>query len=383
MSASPARSVPAPGQAPLVAPNAAALLRRNAAEHGDRVAIRFGDAAWTHGEYFAESCRFAALFAEWLPAEGPRHVAVLLDNTPDYLFAFGGAALIGAAVVGLNHTRRGEHLLRDAEHADCGLVITEPRHAALLEPIAAALPPVLTSTRFADGDDPAVMLGESLADALAPHAHAGDPGLEPDVDSIWALIFTSGTSNAPKAVICSQRRLLVTGKRMSMIMDLTPDDTGYVCMPLFHSSAVQVGWAPSIVTPCAIGLGRRFSASRWLPDVRHYRATYFNYTGKPLAYLLAQPERADDLDNTLRVAFGNEGSPEVVSSFSRRYGLEVIDAYGATEGGVAVNRGPDMPPGALGHAPDHVQVVDEEGVEQRARPARRARPRAERGGMRR
>ena len=44
-------------------------------------------------EYFEESCRFANLFAERLPADGPRHVAVLLDNTPDYLFAFGGAAL--------------------------------------------------------------------------------------------------------------------------------------------------------------------------------------------------------------------------------------------------------------------------------------------------
>ena len=139
-------------------------------------------------------------------------------------------------------------------------------------------------------------------------------------------------------MICSQRRLLVTGKRMSMIMDLGPDDVGYVCMPLFHSNAVQVGWAPSLVTPCAVGLGRRFSASGWLPDVRRYGSTYFNYTGKPLAYLLAQPERADDADNTLRVAFGNEGSPEVVVGVARRFGVEVIDAYGATEGGVAVNR---------------------------------------------
>src|SRR5690349_10310623 len=104
-------SAPAPGQAPLVAPNAAALLRRNAAEHGDRPAIHFGDRTWTHGDYYAESCRFANLFRDRLPAEGPRHVAILLDNTPDYLFAFGGAALIGAAIVGLNHTRRGEHLL--------------------------------------------------------------------------------------------------------------------------------------------------------------------------------------------------------------------------------------------------------------------------------
>ena len=358
-----ARSVPAPGLAPLVAPNAAALLRRNAREFGDRIAIKFGDESWTHGQYFEESCRFAALFLERLPEGAPRHVAVLLDNTPDYLFAFGGAALIGAAVVGLNHTRRDEHLLRDALHTHCGLVLTEPRHEALLAPIADRLPPILSSSRFAAPDDPPPAIGASLADALAPHAGADDPGLEPDIDSIWALIFTSGTSDAPKAVICTQRRLLVTGKRMSMIMDIGPDDVGYVCMPLFHSNAVQVGWAPSLVTPCAVGLGRRFSASGWLPDIRRYGSTYFNYTGKPLAYLLAQPEHADDASNTLRVAFGNEGSPEVVDSFSRRYGVEVIDAYGATEGGVAVNRDVDMPAGALGHAPDHVQIVDDDGKE--------------------
>ena len=356
-------SVPAPGQAPLVAPNAAALLRRNAREFGARVAIKFGDRQWTHAEYFDESCRFAALFLEQLPPGAPRNIAVLLDNTPDYLFAFGGAALIGGAIVGLNHTRRDEHLLRDARYTDCGLVLTEPRHEPLLEPLAARLPPIVSSGRFAEPGDAPPALGTPLDAALEPHADATDPGLEPDVDSIWALIFTSGTSDAPKAVICSQRRLLVTGKRMAMIMDLGPDDIGYVCMPLFHSSAVQVGWAPSLVTPCAVGLGRRFSASRWLADVRRYDATYTNYTGKPLAYLLAQPERAGDGDNTLRVAFGNEGSPEVVDGFARRFGLHVIDAYGATEGGVAVNRDADSPPGALGLAPEHVQVVDEDGKE--------------------
>ncbi|HVJ98793.1 MAG TPA: AMP-binding protein, partial [Acidimicrobiia bacterium] len=214
-----------------------------------------------------------------------------------------------------------------------------------------------------DDNDPAPTLGTDLEVALP--ASAGDLGIEPDIDSIWALIFTSGTSDAPKGVICTQRRLLVTGKRMNMIMDLRPGDLGYVCMPLFHSSAVQVGWAPSLVTPCAVGLGRKFSASGWLPDIRRYGATYFNYTGKPLAYLLAQPEADDDADNTLRVSFGNEGSPEIVASFARRFDLRVIDAYGATEGGVAVNREPDMPAGALGHAPDHVQVVDEAGNERK------------------
>ncbi len=138
---------------------------------------------------------------------------------------------------------------------------------------------------------------------------AADAGLEPD-STPWALIFTSGTSAAPKAVVCSQRRLLVTGKRMSMIMDLGPDDVGYVCMPLFHSNAVQVGWAPSLVVPRLRSASAAASPRRaGSADVRHYGSTYFNYTGKPLAYLLAQPEHADDAVNTLRVAFGNEGSP--------------------------------------------------------------------------
>ena len=345
------RAAPAPGQAPLVAPNAAHLLRRNAADPdiGSRPAIRFDDAVWTHADYLAESVRWANLLIERLPAGRPRHVAVLLDNVPEYLFAFGGAALAGGTVVGLNHTRRGEHLLRDVQHTDCGLVVTEPRHLDLLASIRDDLPPVL-------------VVGDSLEPALAA-LRTDDPGLEPDVDTPWALIFTSGTSDAPKAVICSQRRLLVTGKRMSMIMDLGPDDIGFVCMPMFHSSAVQVGWAPSIVVGASIGLGRRFSASGWLPSIRHYGSTYFNYTGKPLAYLLAQPERPDDADNTLRIAFGNEGSPHVVSEFSRRFGVEVIDAYGATEGGVAVNRDAEQRAGALGLAGPSVKVVDEDGNE--------------------
>jgi fatty-acyl-CoA synthase len=350
------------------APNAAALLRRNASDSGirDRPAVKFGDRVWTHGEYVSEASRWGQLFLARAPAERPLHVGVLLDNTPDYLFALGGAALAGAAVVGLNHTRRGEHLLRDMTHTHVGLIVTEPRYEELLEPISDRLPTepdnLLVSTRFVDDADPVPGLGKPLDDALAA-VTVDDPGLEPDAGSLWGLIFTSGTSAAPKAVVCSQRRFMVTGNRMGMIMELGPDDVGYVCMPLFHSNALMVGWAPSIVYGASVGLARKFSASRWLPDVRRYGATYFNYTGKPLAYLLSTPQRADDADNPLRVAFGNEGSPEVVDAFSRRFGVDVIDAYGATEGGVAVDRGAEERAGALGKVAPSVRVVDEDGNE--------------------
>jgi fatty-acyl-CoA synthase len=358
------RTVPAPGEAPMPASDAAEILRRNASDPTirDRPAVKFGDRVWTHDEYVAEARRWANLFLTRRPPDRALHVGVLLDNTPDYLFALGGAALSGSAVVGINHTRRDEHLLRDIEHTHCGLVVTEPHHAALLDPIAARLPEILVSRRFPNDGEPDTDLGSDLADALGA-VDDTDAGIEPGPATLWGLIFTSGTTDAPKAVICTQRRVLVTGTRMGIIMDLGPDDVGYLCMPLFHSNSLMVGWAPSIVHGASVGLARRFSASQWLADIRHYGTTYFNYTGKPLAYVLSTPERPNDADNPLRVAFGNEGSPEVVDTFSRRFGVDVIDAYGATEGGIAVNRDAAERAGALGQVAGNVRVVDDDGNE--------------------
>jgi len=278
-------SIPAPGEATLPAANAAALLRRNATDPNiaSGPAIRFGDLIWTHGEYLAESSRWANLFLSFAREGRPLHVAVLLDNTPDYLFAFGGAALSGATIVGLNHTRHGEHLLRDIVHTDVVGLVTESKHLEKIEPMLDDLPfersRLVVSHRFDFEDERGI--GVDL-DTAFTNVGREDPGFEPDVMTPWGLIFTSGTSDAPKAVICSQKRLLQTGARMSLIMDLGPDDVGYVCMPLFHSNAVMVGWMPSLVVGASVGLARKFSASGWLPDVRRYGATYFNYTGKPL-----------------------------------------------------------------------------------------------------
>ncbi len=366
------------------ADDAADLLRRNAADPqlSSRAAIRFGDLRWTHAEYFEQCCRVASLLAatpriergvhEVPEAERPVHVGVLLDNTPEYLFLLGGAALAGATVVGLNHTRSGPQLWRDLTHTDVDLLVTETRHASRLAGAVATrneadpVPPVLVSTTYDEGPSPepgvSVTAGAAdLGEALAAHP-ATDPGLRPGADTRWALVFTSGTSSDPKAVICSQRRLLVTGNRMRMMLELGADDVGYVCMPLFHSNALMVGWAPSLVAGASVALARRFSASGWLADVRRYGATWFNYTGKPLSYLLATPEKPDDTDNTLRVAFGNEGSPRVLEEFARRFDIRIIDAFGSTEGAIAVSRDAPQRRGAMGVAGDTVLVVDEDGV---------------------
>ena len=84
----------------------------------DGLGLLAGDDRWTWREVVERS----TAMARWLTARrgpGPFHVGVLLDNTPDYLFALFGAALAGATVVGINNTRRGVELARDIRHTDC------------------------------------------------------------------------------------------------------------------------------------------------------------------------------------------------------------------------------------------------------------------------
>jgi fatty-acyl-CoA synthase len=378
---SPATSSPPPldlapplEEVPLPAPDAAALLRRNGLEEpsAGREALRFGDRIWTHAELLHEAEGFAALLRNRLSPGCPPHVGVLLDNTPDYVFTLCGAALAGVTVVGLNHTRRGEHLGRDISHTDVQFVITEPRHEAqLVDALGGVDLPggVLVSERFADGDDPPTA-GERLEEALegaVPNGALATPDAagagDVDVDVLWTLLFTSGTAGSPKAVRCTQRRLLTTGNRMAMMLELTPDDVGYAAMPLFHTNSLMSGLAPALVAGASLSLARRFSASRFLPDVRHYGVTWFNYTGKLLTYLLATPERPDDADNSVRVAFGNEGSPQVVQSAATRFGMRIIDVFGSTEGAIALDRTGDRPPTSIGRLRQGIMVADGEGRE--------------------
>jgi fatty-acyl-CoA synthase len=353
-------------EVPLPAEDAASLLWRNASEHTDLPALRFGDHTWTHGELLVQAELFAALYRSRLDPDRPLHVGVLLDNTPDYVFALCGAALSGVTLAGLNDTRRGEHLGRDVSHTDLQLIITEPRHEAQLEAALEGLDVpvgVLVSERFVDADDPPAQ-GESLQRALEGADGARQTALQPgDVDHLWVLLFTSGTSAAPKAVRCTQHRLLTTGNRMAMMLELGPEDVGYAAMPLFHTNSLMSAFAPALVSGASLSLARRFSASQFLADVRRYGVTWFNYTGKVLTYLLATPAQPDDADTTLRVAFGNEGSPYVVAAAADRFGMRIIDVFGSTEGAIALDRTGDRPPGSVGRLRQGIMVVDENGHE--------------------
>ncbi|MGW5344371.1 AMP-binding protein [Streptomyces sp. NPDC004050] len=301
-----------------------------------------------------ESAARAALLADLLSARAEPHVGVLLDNTPEFPFWLGAAALAGAAVAGINPTRRGPELARDVLHTDCRILVTEPAHQPLLRGLD--LPGVrilVTGT-------------EEYAALLAPYAAAapGDAGIDtaPGSHSRFLLYFTSGSTGTPKAAVCSQGRLAAAGDSLARAFSVTPDDVHYVCMPLFHGNAVIADWLPALAAGAPVALRRRFSASAFLDDVRAFGATYFTYVGRAVQYLLATAPRPDDREHPLRLGFGTEAGAVDAARFTDRFGVRLVEGYGATEGGASVQRTPDTPPGALGRAApgDDLAVVDPE-----------------------
>ena len=210
----------------------------------------------------AQAERAAALAA--LRAPGPFHVAVLLDNVPEFVFWMGGAALAGAVLVGGNPTHRGDELARDLAHTECQLLVTSSEYRPLVE--GHHLGPALPADRILVVDDPSGDLGRVRAgdggdatyrDLLLTMAGAPLPDPEQTLvteETLGLLLFTSGTSGAPKACLCSQGRLARIGGIVAQMFDLAPDDVCYMAMPLFHSNALMAGWAPALAAGASVAL---------------------------------------------------------------------------------------------------------------------------------
>src|ERR1700694_1768026 len=299
------------------------LLRERAEQ--DTVAVTYGDRILTWREHIAEAGAHAAAVIGMADRTRPLHIGTLLGNTPDMLTALAAAALGGYVLCGINNTRRGESLARDIARVDCQILITDAGNRRLLDGLDLPGVTVLDST--------SAQWRELIAGAghLTPHREVAP-------DDIFMMIFTSGTSGDPKAVQVAHLTVLHAGRALKDRFDVGTSDVCYLSMPLFHSNAVYAGWGVALAAGAAM-VPAAFSASRFLNDVRRHGVTFMNYVGKPLAYILATPERPDDHENSLRVAFGNEASDRDIAEFARRFDCVVWDGFGSTENAVIITRG--------------------------------------------
>ena len=348
----PVEPAPAPAAVPKVPEHATIAELLLARADDDNTALLFEDQRWSWRELVAEAATRSALLQELRPLDRPWHLGVLLENTPEYIFLIAGAALCGATVVGLNPTRPGTELATDIRGTDCAFIATDAVYGHLLDGAADHRKAFILNIGSTD-----------YADRLARHRgavpEATAAGLDPR--STLLLLFTSGSTGAPKAVICS------TG-RWAYVCQVTPimftaDDVAYNAMPIFHGNALMSALGPCLANGAAFAMRRKFSASGFGPDIRRYGATFFNYVGRSLSYVLAQAESPDESSNRLRFGFGTEASSRDRAEFSRRYGCPLLESYGSSEGTCYIIAMPGTPDGSLGTPQTGftVEIVDSRG----------------------
>lgn len=329
------------------------------ARRGDeKPGIYFKDKTITWDSYARSAIRMANLFDQRLEGGKPRHIGILMTNRPEYLVAFGAAALSGAVLVCLNSTRRGQELADDVDATDCQFVLYEDPAAEVINELNLAVP----SYSIDAGD-------------FQNELTAQDDQSPPDVPAAWdpttilTMQFTSGSTGRPKAVMCSTSRFTYAGAYGWQ--ELSREDVAYNAMPLFHSNALLSSWARMLYLGGGFALAPRFSASGFLGDLLRFRVNFFNYTGRVLSYILAQPERPEEKDNVLKYVFGTEATLRDRQEFARRFGVEPTESYGSSEGGLNLVRAPGTPENALGVPPPGVgyeaAVVDPLTFEERPR----------------
>lgn len=313
----------------------AELVRARADD--DNVGLLYRDRTWTWREVVAEAAERAAWLADVLDPARPPHVGVLLPNVPEYAFQILGAALAGSCVVGLNATRRGAELARDIDHTACQLVIADPAYGDHVE----------TSVDVAQAP-------------WAGYVGAALPADDPVPTTLLCLLLTSGSTSAPKAARCSQRRMAAVG---AAGFGFGQDDTLYCPMPLSHGNALSAALFPALASGARLLLRDRFSASEWLDDVRSHGVTFTNTVGRALGYVLATAPTEHDRDHRLKVVLAPEASPRDMATFKQRFGAAVLSGYGSSEGGIALM--PSRKPGSLGTSPRgaDIAVVDPSGAE--------------------
>jgi fatty-acyl-CoA synthase len=319
------------------------------ARRGDRhPGLLFDDRTWSWDEVVVESTRRAWVLDELRHPARPFHVGVMLENVPEYLFLLFGAALCGAALVGVNLTRRGEELGEDIRHTDCQLLLVDEASSRLLADVDVGLSP----ERVLRVDDAVWERRVAAAPGdRAPESVAVGPS------TLYLLLFTSGTTGAPKAVVCTQGRLADIAHRSAQGFGIRRDDVLYEAMPLFHGNAIMANVAPALAVGATIALRERFSASRFAADLVRYNATYCNYVGRALAYVLAQPPSDLERQSRLRLAFGTEATARDIEEFERRFGCKVLETYGSSEGVIAMHRPPGTPRAAMGVPQPGMDVI--------------------------
>ena len=302
----------------------AAILAESANRHPARDAVVIGPQRISYRQLWHETRQYAAVLQEAGIGPGDR-VAILMPNVPDFPRVYYAILSLGGVVVPV-------HALLVAR--EIGFVLTDSR-AKLLIAAAPLLAQGAPAAEQAGVPLLAVMGGDGVdrLDERAARMEPIDTYVTRDSDDEAVILYTSGTTGAPKGAVLTQLNMTLNAIISSTsVLFLTPDDVILGCLPLFHSFGQTCAMNAGFYAGSTLVLLPRFDGAAALDLIAAESVNVF--MGVPTMYIgLLAAARADDRRPTLRIAVSGGASlpVAVIDTFAEVFKADIYEGYGLSE----------------------------------------------------
>ncbi len=280
-------------------------------------------------------------------------VGLLLPNVNPGVVAFFAVQASGRVAAMLNYTAGVANLEAACNTAKVTTVVTARAFVeqAKLAPAIARLEASGGSILYLEDIAPGIGGGAKLRALLAEPFRRRGPRSRELSDAAAVILFTSGSEGAPKAVVLSHRNILANCAQVAARVDFNPTDRVLNALPMFHSFGLTGGTLLPIINGVRTLL---------YPNPLHYNAIpAFAYDANATilfgsdTFLTGYARMAGPYDfYSLRYIFAGAEpvKPETRQRYAEKFGLRILEGYGATECSpvIAVNTPMHFRAGAVG-----------------------------------
>ena len=334
------------------------LLERNLQRFSHRVALRVLDhetgaerGAVTYEELWRSARGLAAGFKRLGVGKGDR-VGLCLPNGSELVIGYYATWLLGAIVVPVNPALVERELMTQAADAGLRLLVAGSPGVAVAEAVASRLGVPLVVAGGASGTRPAA--GLRFEDLVTEDGRRLSPAPVDASADVAALLYTGGTTGAPKGAMLTHRNLVANTIQFAEWYAFEPGgETCIGALPMFHSGGLSGAMNVPLYAGATILVFRRFNAPTVARAVERFRATRLFGVPTMFIALLNHEESRRASYASLRACRTNAAPlpPSVKAAFDELAGHEVlIEGYGLSETSPLTHANPvkRAKPGSIG-----------------------------------
>ncbi len=314
------------------------LLETRTKELGEKVFFMYQDQRVTYKELDVNVNRIANSLMTMGVRKGDK-ICFLMKNSIEFVFCWFALAKLGAIMVPMNPTLRGNLLQYIINNSDATIAVVDNDLLDRIQFIENDIPRVgkvvivrenaeyqerITFSRIETVEFENLLRGSEMP-----------PGVHVDPWDIMSILYTSGTTGPSKGAMISHYYYYDNALAAIRWMRHSEEDVIYSCLPFFHANASIVGVFATVMAKATFAMGKRFSLRAFWEEMAMYRVTHTNVMGSILVLLMKQEPKLDDAKNTLKVVNSVPLIPES-HQFEKRFGVKLIGMFGATETSIVI-----------------------------------------------